>query len=121
MELVELPSKDKKKGSQSQAQASSNHYMLKSTLPAEKMSQLLNWKAELPRLSLLYMILALIMMSNQVLSEERLFHYLTSFKLEKEMESDVFNDNAEGVLKSFVNDKWEILSFLPPFLPSWRC
>lgn len=68
MELVELPARDKGTSKKAPA-APSKQFVLRSTLPPEKMSKLLDWKAELPKMSVLYVILALIMMSNNVLSE----------------------------------------------------
>lgn len=70
MEMVELPSKDKGTGAAKKAAAkSTKQYVLRSTLDPKKMSKVLAWKKELPSMSVLYVILALIMMSNDVLTE----------------------------------------------------
>ena len=132
-ELAELPTKERVlvpgKKAAAASGSSSKNYVLRSTLPSDKMAQLLDWKTELPSMSLLYVILTLILMNNNVLPEgslfflydyyhfflfglipllfaDTVFHYMTMLRVEKDAPNDDFEgNNADKLLKQYVSEQ----------------
>jgi len=110
LELVELPVKDKKvvpgkKQPTTMASGTSKQYVLRNLLKAE-VNQLINWRDELPKMGLLYVILSLILMSgDHVLTEESLWHHLKTLRVYKDKDHPLFGE-PDKIITQYVKENF---------------
>jgi len=111
LEMVELSVKDKKTApgkkqpGASAAGVSSKQYVLRNTLTPE-INRLLNWRDELPKMGLLYVLLSLILMSgDHVLTEDQLWHHLKTLQVSKDKDHPVFGE-VEKMISQYVRENF---------------
>ncbi|XP_032221507.2 non-structural maintenance of chromosomes element 3 homolog [Nematostella vectensis] len=76
-------------------------YMLLDKLDREEMHEMLDWGDESPRMGLLMLVLSVILMSDNIMNEASLWHFLKKMGLEPKKEHEVFGDPEKLIAQEF--------------------